>query len=173
MAKREKPKSPIAPVASLEDANGALAEIAEIDRAVEAINARLNEDVDSLKEAASDEIAPLVERKLALGGGLENFAQLHRTELFKSKKSRELDFGVIGFRKSTSLGLVKGACSTWKEVLGKLKELAFKEAVRIREDVDKEVMSTWPNERLDIVGVKRIEKDEFFYETKCERVEGA
>lgn len=99
--KREKPKTAIAPIRDLTDANNALAEIAEIDRAIEAANHQLNEDIDNLKKSTQDEIAPLAERKECLGLGLANFAELSKAEFFKDRKSKELDFGTIGYRKST------------------------------------------------------------------------
>lgn len=170
---REKPKAAIAPIRDLTDADNALAEIAEIDRAVEVANHQLNEDIDNMKKGVQEEIAPLLERKEMLGAGLANFAELNRTEMFKDRKSRELDFGVIGFRKSTALATIKKVCSTWKEVLGKLKQYDFRDAIRVKEEPDREVMSEWPKERLDLVGVQRVEKDEFFYEVKQEKVAAA
>jgi phage host-nuclease inhibitor protein Gam len=170
MAKREKPQGVIAPIRDLTDADGALREIAEIDRAVEAANHGLNEEIDHLKEETQAAIAPLLERKETLGAGLANFAKLSKEELFKDRKSRELDFGTIGYRKSTALSAIKKICSTWKEVLGKLRQYDFKEAIRVREEPDKEVMSAWPKKRLELVGVQRVEKDEFFYEVKQEKL---
>lgn len=171
--KREKPKTAIAPIRDLEDANDALAEIAEIDRAIEAANSQLNQDIDNLKKGVQEDITPLAERKECLGLGLANFAELSKSELFKDRKSKDLDFGTIGYRKSTSLATIKKLCSTWKEVLGKLKEYGFKEAIRIKEEPDKEIIAEWPKERLDLVGVQRVEKDEFYYEVKQEKVTAA
>jgi phage host-nuclease inhibitor protein Gam len=139
MAKRE--KSVIAPIRDLTDADRALREIAEIDRAVEAANHGLNEEIDHLKEETQAAVAPLLERKKILGAGLANFAELSREELFKDRKSRELDFGTIGYRKSAALGTMKKICPTWKEVLGKLRQYGFNEAIRVKEEPDKEVMN--------------------------------
>ena len=170
MAKREKPKVVMAPIRDLSEADEALAEIAEIDRAIEAANHQLNEDIDSLKKETQAEIEPILQRKEILGAGLANFAELNKGDLFKDRKSRELGFGVIGFRKSTSLALLRKLCSTWKEVLGKLREYGFRDAIRVKEEPDKEAMSEWPKERLELVGVQRVEKDEFFYEISQEKL---
>jgi phage host-nuclease inhibitor protein Gam len=170
MVKREKPRTTIAPVRDLADANMALREIAEINRAVESANHALNEDIDRMKQEVQETVAPLLERKEMLDAGLANFAELSKEQLFKDRRSKELDFGSIGYRKSTSLATVKKICSTWKEVLGKLRQYDFREAIRVREEPDKEVMSEWPQERLELIGVQRIEKDEFFYEIKQEKV---
>jgi phage host-nuclease inhibitor protein Gam len=169
MARREKVRTPIAPIATIDQADAALAEIADIDRATDAIAAKLNEDIDGLKAMAAEEIAPLAERKAALGDGLLNFAALNGP-LFNGKKSLDRPFGKFGYRKSTSLALLKSVASTWKEVLGRLRQYGFRDAIRTKEEVDKEVMSSWPNERLGVCGVQRVEKDEFFYEVKREEL---
>lgn len=170
MAKRTKPKTLIAPIGTMEDVSEALAEIAELERAIETVNNKLNEDIDTLKKAAETDIEAYEKRKESLGAGLYNFAELNKAEIFKKSKSREFVFGVIGYRKSTSLGLLKKISSTWKEVLGRLKEYKFNEAIRTKEEVDKEIMSQWPKERLALVGIERIEKDDFYYEVKQEKV---
>ena len=170
MAKREKPQAVIAPIRDIQDADNALREIAEINRAAEAANHALNEDIDHMKQEVQEAIGPLLERKEMLGAGLANFAELSKEDMFKDRKSRELDFGTIGYRKSTSLAVVKKICSTWKEVLGKLRQYDFKEAIRVKEEPDKEIMAEWPKERLELVGVQRVEKDEFYYEIKQEKV---
>lgn len=170
--KREKPRVPIVPIATLEDADAALAEIAEIDRAVEAAVAQLNADIDALKANTAEETAPLLERKEALGCGLANFATLHKNDLFREKRSIDRPFGRIGWRRSTALALLKGAARTWKEVLGRLRQYEFRDGIRTKEEVDKEALSAWPGERLELVGVARVERDEFYYEIKREELEG-
>lgn len=171
MAKRAKPQQLIAPIGSLEEADKALAEIAEIDRVIDAVNGRMNEEIDALKKETQASIAPHAERKEALGAGLYNFAELHKADLFAKRKSCELDFGLIGYRKTSALELLKKISASWKVVLERIKECDLMEAVRLKEEVDKETMSKWPPERLALVGVKREERDEFYYETKQEVVE--
>jgi hypothetical protein len=42
--------------------------------------------------------------------------------------------------------------------------MKFSEAVRVKEEVNKEEMAAWPDERLALVGARRVEKDQFWYE---------
>ncbi|MBF0261068.1 MAG: host-nuclease inhibitor Gam family protein, partial [Magnetococcales bacterium] len=60
--------------------------------------------------------------------------------------------------------------TTWAMVLGKLKELAFYEAIRVKEECNKEVLHEWPDERLAAVCARRVEKDVFWYELKKEEL---
>ena len=100
--------------------------------------------------------------------GLIAYSQFNKLELFRVKRSVELDYGRIGFRKSTELK--PKSKITWEMVLQRLKDLAFIEAVRTKESVDKEELQKWPDERLDMVGVRRITKDQFWYETDEEKI---
>lgn len=48
--------------------------------------------------------------------------------------------------------------------------MAFKEAIRVKEEPDREVMSQWPDERLELVGCQRKEKDTFWLEIDEEKL---
>ncbi|MDO5562790.1 MAG: host-nuclease inhibitor Gam family protein [Synergistaceae bacterium] len=158
---RIKPQN-IQPIRNIEEANDALREIGELKRITTDIENRLNDDIAALKANAAEEAAPHNTRCAALENGLLAFAEIKKDEIFDGKRSLKLDYGELGYRKSTELATAKG--STWKTVLGRLKELAFTEAIRTKEEPDKDVMSQWPDERLELVGVQRKEKDTFWFE---------
>ena len=158
---RVKPKT-MQPIRTLEEANEALKEYGELKRITQDIESRLNDDIASLKAQAAEEAAQHTTRMSALENGLDAFSEAHKTDIFKDRRSVTLDYGTLGYRKSTELATVKGA--TWKTVLGKLKELAFKEAIRTKEEPDKDIISQWPEERLALVGCERKEKDTFWFE---------
>jgi phage host-nuclease inhibitor protein Gam len=162
---RRKPKA-IPAIADLNQAGNALAELARLDRDLKAIESDLNEGVDQLKAEAKAKAEPLAARRKELETGLATFAEANKAELFKRPKSRELTFGTIGFRKSTKLlTLPKLTLAT---VLEKLKSYKFTEAIRKKESVDKDAMRDWPDERLELVGMRRKKEDEFFIELKAE-----
>ena len=158
---RVKPKT-MQPIRTVEEANDAMKEYGELKRITQDIESRLNDDIAALKAQAAEDAAQHNTRMAALENGLTAFSEAHKTDIFKDKRSLTLDYGTLGYRKSTELGTGKGA--TWKTVLGKLKELAFKEAIRIKEEPDKEVIGQWPEERLALIGCERREKDAFWFE---------
>ncbi|MCQ4765380.1 host-nuclease inhibitor Gam family protein [Cloacibacillus evryensis] len=158
---RVKPKT-MQPIRTVEEANDAMKEYGELKRITQDIESRLNDDIAALKAEAAEEAAQHNTRMAALENGLTAFSEAHKTDIFKDKRSLTLDYGTLGYRKSTELGTIKG--STWKTVLGKLKELAFKEAIRIKEEPDKEIIGQWPEERLALIGCERKEKDTFWFE---------
>ena len=160
---RKKPQN-LYPVKDLTEANTVLADIGALKRQIEQINATLADDVDLLKADAEARIAPLAARMSLLENGLLAFAEYNKGDLFAGRRSRELTFGTLGYRRSNEIAAKPK--HTMAMVLGRLEELGFDEAIRIRKSVDKETMRTWPDERLDLVGARRVEKDSFWYELK-------
>ena len=164
---RSKPKQ-IRAVKSLADANSALAEIGELKRRITLIETEMNEQIDRARAEAEVEAAPLQAQVAQIEAGLQAFAEFSKRELFKEKRSAELDFGTIGFRKSSQIKTKPKF--TWKMVLAKLKEMKFATAIRTKEEINKEELSGWPEERLELVGARRVEKDQFWYEVNCDNI---
>ena len=166
MGKRTKPQALV--IADQAQAEGVLAELAGIDRRLELAKAAMNETIDQAKAAARAEAEPLEARRKELAAALEAFATHHKAALFAKRKSLDLGFGVIGFRLATRLKT--SARTTWGQVLEALKSYKFTEAIRIKEEVDKDAMKDWPDARLATVGVARETSDEFYIEIKQEEV---
>lgn len=164
---RVKPQN-LQPIRTAEEANGALRELGELKRIIADIENRMNDDIALIKQEAAQEAAPHNSRRNALENGLLAYAELQKEIIFKDKRSLRLDYGELGYRRSAELAPKKGA--TWKSILGKLKELAFREAIRTKEEPDKEIMSQWPDERLELVDCERRQKDTFWFELDEEKL---
>jgi phage host-nuclease inhibitor protein Gam len=156
------------PIKDPQAVNNALGELSHLKRELLNIEAELNADIDRLKAAAEAKGARLLKRREALEAGLEAYGQFNR-DVFEKRRSLELTFGVIGFRRSTQIRPRQK--TTWEMVLGKLRSLAFVEAIRTKEEPNKEILETWPEERLALVDCQRVVKDVFYYELKAEDVE--
>lgn len=169
MSKRTKPTPEI--VANLPQAEGALAEMAAIDRKLVVIEADMNTAIDTAKTHARREGEPLLERRKALANAVGTFAALNKSELFARQRSLDLAFGVIGFRQSAQLA--QQTRITAAMTLEKLREYGFTDAIRTKDEVNKEAMAGWPDERLELVGMKRRHMDTFFIEIKAEEVKNA
>ena len=166
MAARMKPTPEI--VADRQQAEGALAEIAALDRKIESIEHTMQETIDAAKMQASRSSAPLQARRKELADAVAVFAKLNRADLFAKAKSLELAFGTIGFRASTRIVQVRGITS--EMTLEKLHQYNFTEGIRVKEEVDKDKAAGWPDERLELVGLKRQTSDTFFIEIKRDAV---
>ena len=159
MAKRKKPKVKVKKITSLSEADAVLKRLAELNNNIKKIEAETDNKINEIKEAAKKEAEPILEEIEALEHSLAVYSEYNKEELFKDKKTIELTFGLFGFRQSTSI-IIK------KNTLELLKQHGFKEAIKIKESVNKEVMREWSDERLNLVNAKRVVKDSFWVEVK-------
>lgn len=96
------------------------------------------------------------------------FATMNKAELFKSSRTLDLGYGRIGFRASTSIAQERGV--TVAMTLLKLHELGLADGIRVKEELNKENMLGWPDERLALVGVCRRKRDAFFIDIPPENL---
>lgn len=149
-------------------ADGALAEMAAIDRKLGTIAVDMNESISVAKEKAEEAAAPLKARRKVLNDELKKWASMNKAKLFASRKSLNLAFGVLGFRGSTAIHQMRGI--KVDETLARLKKFNFTDGIRVVSQVDKEAMDSWPEDRLALVGLRRVDKDTFFCTPAQEKI---
>lgn len=170
MSTRKKPSNLVL-IEDLAGADKALAEIAEHERDLAYIEAAMNKAIDKAKTEAEKLAAPIRARLAALDNGLHAFGAHHKVEVVQGKRrSVELTFGTLGFRQSTEVKPMPK--TTWTRVLELLKQKGYDQAVRVKEEPDKDVLHTYTDEELAEVSVRRVAKDSFWYEVKAEAVNG-
>lgn len=166
MAARIKPNPYV--VADRSQAEGALAEMASLDRKLAGIETVMQENIDNAKAVASQEANPLLARRKELADALAVYAKLNRQELFAKAKSLDMGFGIIGFRASTRISQLRGV--TVEMTLEKLHQYGLSDGIRTKEEINKDAAMGWPDERLELVGLKRQLLDTFFIEIKKDAV---
>ena len=150
-------------------AEGTLAEIAALDRKIATVGLEMQEAIHAAKAKAGQAAEPLSTRRKELADGLAVFARLNKTELFpKGTKSVDLGFGVIGFRASTKI--VQHAGITADMTLEKLHQYDYAEGIRTKEEINRDGMAGWSDEKLETVGLRRQQSDGFYIEIDEERV---
>ena len=152
-------------VATLTDADNVLEELARLERRTNSLRDEMNETIDAAKARAADLMVEIEARRKLLEGALSAFALLNKAELFKGRKSVELDFGSLSFRLSTRL-VTAGRGVTWDKVLERLKDRGHESGIRVKEEVDKEALAAWDDETLEAVGVRKKTSDIFGYKLK-------
>ncbi len=168
MATRKKPSNLVL-IETLAGADNALAEIARLQRDLERIETTLNKSIDKAKATAEELAAPIRARLGALDNGLLAFGEYHKEQVCQGKRrSVDLRFGSLGFHKSTDLKPMPKM--TWAKVLELLKSSNREAAIRTKEEVNKEVLNTFPDDELAEVGARRVPKDAFWYEVKQEQL---
>ena len=156
-------KPNIGKIKTLEDANLALKEIGLLEHELEAIDGEANKKIAEIKADCAKQGEGLRKRITDLSALLGAFAEYNREELFKDRKSQKLSFGEFGYRKSTSISVKK----TTLELLKKLKLVRY---IRIKEEIDKDLMAEMTDESLAQVDAVRKVKDSFFCEANREQV---
>ena len=159
---RVKPSLATASIATLDDADAALARIAALKTQISLEELALKEGVDALKAKCAAACEQPRAAVAALEQALMAFALARKGELFANPKSRNLLFGSLGFRASSSLKPVPKM--TWERVLGVLKEKGMASCIRLREEVDREALRRLDAATLAGVGCRLIQEDAFFYE---------
>lgn len=155
-------------VADRAQCEGALAEMAAIDRKLSAIENEMREAIDAAKSKAGQLAGPLQARRKELADAVAVFAKLNRQELFSKSKSLDMGFGIIGFRASTRIVQMRGV--TAEMTLERLHQYNLADGIRVKEEINKDAALGWPDERLELVGLKRQQTDTFFIEISRDHV---
>ena len=116
--------------------------------------------IDEARVELAGEVKPLAEKINRYTRSIEAFAVTHKAD-FKNKRSRQLNFGVLGWRKSTSVSIKKNTLELIKKVFSRAKAKA---CIRVKETVDKDALAKFTDEQLVEVGARRKEKDVFYVE---------
>lgn len=148
---------------TIEDVNLALRDIGLARKELDAIDTDALKRIAEVKTDAAKRGEALRNRIAETAGKIQAYAEYNRAELFRDRKSVELSFGVIGFRKSTKI-------SVKKTTLELLRKLRLDGCIRVKEEPDKDAMAALDDETLTAVDAARKVSDDFFVEPKMEEV---
>ena len=130
------------------------------DNEIELDEADMGKKIADIKEQAvpyRDDI-----KKLELQ--VKEFVTLNKAEL--KGKSREMDFGKVGFRMSTKLMLPKQV----EKVIKTLKKYGMGDCITVKESVNKDILKTYDEKTILSVGGTLKKEDTFWYETNREEL---
>jgi phage host-nuclease inhibitor protein Gam len=161
--KRVKPEINMMKMENLDAVNAAMGKIRGFRAEIRTIESETQERINSIKERAAKRVKRLLENIEPLENGILAYAEYNRDELFRSKKTIDLIFGRLGFRKSSKISIKQ-------TTLGLLKKFGFKKAVIVKETVNKDVLKLYTDQQLKKVDATRIVEDSFWYEVKEEDI---
>ena len=141
------------------DADNHLKRLGELDAKLDACQAEAKRQIDHIKANLKTEAAAIQENIKLHTESLEAYCASHRDEV--AGKSRKLNFGTIGWRRSSKIHTKKDTLELLKSVFGSRKAKRF---LRITEAVDKKALAKLRDEELAAVNARREEKDVFFAE---------
>ena len=160
-SKRIKADNPLVPISNWEQADGHIRRIGDLQLNIQNEEARAKADIDEIKAGLAVAVKPLQENIDLHIKSLEAFATNKKKE-FGRARSKRLNFGVLGWRLSTSISIKK---DTTLELIKKFLTPAKKKAcINIKETVDKKALAKLTDGLLAKIGARRVEKDVFFVE---------
>ena len=161
MAKRVKSdKANLIEVTSWRHADKLVREIAVHQRTIQKLEAIAERKIEQVKADMADPVKISQDAICSCVDSLEAFATISKAD-FEKQKSKNLNFGTLGWRKSTSIRIKKNTIALIKQIFSKAKAAAL---LRIKESVDKEALAKLTDEQLADVGARRKSKEVFFVE---------
>jgi len=155
---------------SWDDVDQALAMIGDNQRSVEAIEAEMQEAIDAAKAAADLKARVYIDDNARLERQIKLWAEEHRDDM-DGKKTKTLNFGALGFRKSTKVKVPKAAAKL-AEMIRLLRERGMSDCVlQPPAKVDKDALRKYPPDAIVAVGGGVTVDDVFWYEIDRERLE--
>lgn len=150
-----------------DDVDKCLREIAECELTLGNIETDLNMTINEAKERAAKLAKPLQARVKALTALVKAFAEESKGDM--DGKSKQLNFGRVGFRQSSSVNIpVKKIAA----IIKNLKEFGMGHCVTVKEFVDKEALEKHSDVDIAKIGASRKVEDKFFLETDKTKVAG-
>lgn len=159
MAKGRKSECPLS---SMADVDENLSELARLQRQVQEHEAIANEQIDRIKSELAGNTEPMLDTMKRLGAEIEEFLMLNKED-FEEDRTRELNFGRVGFRRATSIGVRTRI--NWGMVVESLKKRGLFGCVITKEAPDKTELAKLTDEELSMLGCIRRVKDKAWWET--------
>ena len=154
---RKRVEDTVPALESWDDVNQALATIADNQRTVENFEAAMQNKIDEAKAEAEARSRVFIEATKRLERQIKEFAEAHRDDM-DGKKTKTLNFGAVGFRKSTKIKLPK-APTKLAEIIQLLRSKGMDDCVKTpAPSVDKDALRKYPTQDIVAVGAS-IEVD--------------
>lgn len=161
MAKRVKSDDiPLLKVDSWRHADQLIHDIGDCEAEIRQAEDNARKKIESIKAELAVKTQPLQDMAARHTRNLEAFAITHKND-FEKQKSKKLNFGTLGWRKSTSIRVKKITLEKINLVFSKAFAASL---IRVKESVDKDALAKLTDEELASVGARRDSKDVFFVE---------
>lgn len=136
-------------------------EIGELQRRIGSIKNHQAEQIELITGTYENEIADIEARVAEKIADLELFAK-SKPEDFKKKKSVQIDYSRLGWRKSTTISVSKKTISLIKRMYC---NETIKKLIKAKETVRKGELAKLNDCKLKLIGCRRIKTETFFVES--------
>jgi phage host-nuclease inhibitor protein Gam len=161
MARRLKSDKPaLKQIENWGNADEYIRQIGDLTMKITAAQHKAADDINKAKAELEGKVKPLQQEINIHVRSLEAFATTNKND-FRKERSKKLNFGLLGWRKSTSVAIKKTTLEKIKEIFSKAKAAM---CIITKETVSKEALAKLTDEELASVGARREIKDDFFVE---------
>jgi len=133
--------------------------VGELKTKIAAAEQNATKQMEGIKAALAKTVKPLQEEIYLVSKSLGDFCEAHKGEFVKAR-SKKLNHGTVGWRKSTFITVTKKTLGLIKDVFGR-KAAAY---IHVKETPDKEALAKLTDEELAGVSARRRVTDDFFVE---------
>jgi len=159
-SKRVKSDKNFIPIADWGVADGYVRKVGELQLKINSAIEAANDDINDRKLELAKETKPLNDRIKLLTASLEAFCAGNKKD-FGKKQSKKITFGLLGWRKSSS---IKVSTKRTLELLRNVFKTKAKQYLHVKVTVNKEALVKLTDEQLASVAAQRKHKEVFFVE---------
>jgi len=156
-------------VENWEDADQAIRRMGEIIIALEEASGKLTLKVNKLKENAKQGAAGLESERKYLEEQITHFCESQKAE-FAKKRSKTLNFGLIGFRVTTSVSIPRDK-GKLADLIAALKHLRLESCINMEEKINRDQISALDELSIAKLGLKKAVKDSFRIQPNLEKIQ--
>lgn len=147
-------------IGSFEQADNALQKLGELQLAINQAEHTAADKINEAKLELAEATKPLQDEIQGIVYSLELFANARKSEFGKGR-SKKLQFGKIGWRKSVAIVIAKNTLALIKKAFKPARAL---DCIILKEAVSKDALAKLTDEDLKIVNARRKETDAFYAE---------
>lgn len=149
-----------------ESVDKALKRLCELEVKITHIEGEVTLACNKIKEEYKPQVESLNNEANFIRAEIESFCESHKAD-FADKRSKELVFGIIGYRLSKSVNVPR-VKSKVKSLIAAIKSFGLRDCLIYEEKPNKEALSELDEGSLVKLGLKRVVKDNFRIEPKIE-----
>ena len=150
-----------------DDVDRCLRDIGECEIAINEVEAMMNITINGAKERAAKLAKPMQTRIKTLTVLVKAFVEDSKSDM--GSKSKQLNFGRVGFRQSSSVTVPS---KKMEAVLRNLKKFGMEDCISTKEILNKEALEKYSDSDIAKIGASRKVEDKFWLETDKERIKG-
>ncbi|WP_334086995.1 host-nuclease inhibitor Gam family protein [Helicobacter typhlonius] len=149
-----------------ESVDKALKRLCELEVKITHIEGEVTLACNKIKEEYKPQVESLNNEANFIRAEIESFCESHKAD-FADKRSKELVFGIIGYRLSKSVSLPRVKAKV-ESLIAAIKSFGLRDCLIYEEKPNKEAIAELDEGSLVKLGLKRVVKDNFRIEPKIE-----